>query len=375
MRASKPDVSCTSAQIDEAAVWMAMLYSRSRDARTEQGFRRWLKANPAHPVAFERVSIAHEITGAIRLKPLPPDDLFRRNEVTAKRTSFVPTFAIAVATCLIIAIGGLLYSVNADRDYTTEVGEQRTFNLADGTRVLLNTDSRVIDRYSDRQRLVELTRGEALFDVARGQPQRPFLVKAGGRQITALGTTFVVKINSSKHRVVADGSHRPVEHAQLQVTLLEGKIAVNEAHVADGATDGESDKSPGSPQSGRSSGSNNVILDPGQRLTFADHEQPKLDRPAVEKVTAWRVGRVEFDKVPLVDAVAEMNRYSSMKLVVEQPSTAGLIINGTFRAGAAASFAQAVAAAYKLKIIEKKDQIVLAGQPDFASPSVALQAD
>ena len=50
-------VDCTLEQIDEAAVWMAMLHSQDRDRRTEQGFRRWLEAHPAHALAFEQGAV------------------------------------------------------------------------------------------------------------------------------------------------------------------------------------------------------------------------------------------------------------------------------------------------------------------------------
>jgi transmembrane sensor len=65
----------------------------------------------------------------------------------------------------------------------------------------------------------------------------------------------------------------------------------------------------------------------------------------------------------LVAAVAEMNRYSPIKLVIEQPEAATLLISGLFQAGDSASFARAVAATYGLTAVNKGDRIVLAGVP------------
>ncbi|MEJ1962447.1 MAG: hypothetical protein WDO56_13270 [Gammaproteobacteria bacterium] len=80
------------------------------------------------------------------------------------------------------------------------------------------------------------------------------------------------------------------------------------------------------------------ILSPGQRLTFSA-EAPKLDRPQIEKVTAWKQGQVALDDMPLASAVVEMNRYSKVKLVVEHPAAGNVRVGGFFRMGDSASFA------------------------------------
>ena len=81
-------------------------------------------------------------------------------------------------------------------------------------------------------------------------------------------------------------------------------------------------------------------------------------------VTAWRSGRVEFDKMPLAQAIEEINRYNTTKLSYERPEAAAIPITGVFRAGSARSFAAAVAAAYNLEVREAGDRLVLAGDPE-----------
>jgi transmembrane sensor len=104
-------------------------------------------------------------------------------------------------------------------------------------------------------------------------------------------------------------------------------------------------------------------LTPGQRLTFTAGAATQLDTPSVEKAIAWRRGQVILDDTPLATAVVEMNRYNSVKLVVERPEAAALLINGLFQAGDSSHFANAVAQAYGLRLIERDDQIILAGEP------------
>ena len=76
--------------------------------------------------------------------------------------------------------------------YITQVGEQKTVELADGSKVTMNTGSRLLVDMSDALRRVILERGEAYFDVAT-DPQRPFKVDVGGRAVTVLGTEFNIQ--------------------------------------------------------------------------------------------------------------------------------------------------------------------------------------
>ena len=71
-------------------------------------------------------------------------------------------------------------------------GGQELVRLDDGSRVSLNTDSRIAILYSDGERRVRLDRGEAMFEVARN-PARPFVVIAGNKSVTAIGTSFIVR--------------------------------------------------------------------------------------------------------------------------------------------------------------------------------------
>ena len=140
----------------------------------------------------------------------------------------------------------------SDSGLVTKVGEQRTITLEDGTRVSLNTATRIRVDYDQAARRVWLVKGEALFEVAK-RPQWPFIVTVGNREVVAVGTSFVVR---------RDGE------GDMVVTLVEGKVAVSQV--------------PGSQSGSLDAGAGAVFLNPGYRLTFAGSAEPKLDRPAVE---------------------------------------------------------------------------------------------
>jgi transmembrane sensor len=110
-------------------------------------------------------------------------------------------------------------------------------------------------------------------------------------------------------------------------------------------------------------------LTPGERLIIEGRQAPQVDRPSLDSVTAWQRGQIALDSTPLADAVAEMNRYSTIRLVVEDPRAAAIRISGVFRVGASEDFAQAVVRTYHLQLRSDSHGIVLVGSaavPDRA---------
>lgn len=303
-------------ELDDAAVWIARLRAPDRSAHIENGFRRWLDEKPSHTAAYDAMSAAWDLTGGLKRRPFPKVSRWER---AGFRAGFLKAGASLVAIAAIAVVGGVFYQRASG--VSTGVGEQRVLNLPDGTRVTLNTSSRVVVRYDDRTRRVELKEGEALFDVNK-DPLRPFIVSAHGRQIRALGTSFLVR---------GDGD-------QLAVTLLEGKIEVTELGAADVAP---------------------VTLTPGQRLVLRSRESPKVDAPQLEQITGWRRGWLEFDDAPLADAVAEVNRYSALKLELRRDDVSGIRINGVFRTGDVSGFAAGVSRSYGFTTTEQDGKLVL----------------
>jgi transmembrane sensor len=296
----------------EAAAWVARLQGPERTPATERAFRRWMEADPAHAAAFNRATEVWEGIGGAAAGMLVGRGLVARGRVLA-----------SVCAIAFVVAGGA-WGVLRDPVYSTGVGEQRNVRLEDGSRLALNTNTKVVVRYSEGRRDLELVRGEAQFDVARN-PARPFIVTAEGQQVRALGTSFVVR---------DDG-------ASVAVILLEGKVRVSPA------------RRPLSPSA------RPVDLAPGERAMLAAEAPARIDRPSLEAVTAWRSGEILLDDTPLTRAVAEMNRYNKKQIEIEDPEVAGLRVTGIFRSGESQSFARTVAAQYGLAVVEQSDRILL----------------
>jgi transmembrane sensor len=96
----------------------------------------------------------------------------------------------------------------------TNIGEQRVLALEDGTRVILDTDTRVVVSYDGHIRSVELKEGEALFEVAK-RANWPFVVTAGDRRIEALGTSFVERRHDRQLAVFVLGRTRGADDRRI----------------------------------------------------------------------------------------------------------------------------------------------------------------
>jgi transmembrane sensor len=299
----------------EASAWIVRLHGPNRSPQLEAGFRRWLAACPENAREFERVTEVWD-AGAV---PAPgvPRMAHGFAQARSRRWSLA-----AVLALVIIGMGAWVANgLWRNQGYTTGVGEQRTVLLSDGSRVTLNSDSRVTVSYRRHGRGIRIDRGEAFFEVARDS-SRPFRVHAGTRQIEALGTSFDVRR----------------ELQQLTVTLVEGKVAV----------------------SGLEQSAPSVILTPGQRLRVSSAGQaPEIDAPRIAMVTAWLRGEMLLASTPLANAVAEMNRYDQRRLVIDDPEIAAVRISGVYHTGDSELFAQMVARLYGFRIWHERDRIHL----------------
>jgi transmembrane sensor len=329
----------------EAAAWVTRLHGSRRTLEAEEGCRRWLAEDPKNAAAFELLTDVWEKSARLR-RPFEREVPQARTPRRPGANFSLAAFATAVAALTLLLSAFYFFYLHTDA-ITTGVGEQRTLVLADGSRVHLNTDTRVIPRFNGTTRRIELDKGEAFFEVARN-PNQPFIVIAGDRQVRALGTSFIVRRD---------------EH-DIAVTLVEGKVTVAPTMPESrfSALSGQSAQN--TPTANNISAPDVLALTPGQRLTIAQGSTPQLqtrviDSPPIEKVTAWQRGQVDLDDIPLTDAVAEMNRYSKTRLVIQDPNTAAIRVSGIFRAGDQQEFVRAIARIHHIETRIEDQTIVL----------------
>lgn len=302
----------------EAAVWIAELHDAARSPHLEGRVRTWVAEDPAHRLALERMTRAWETSGELGRDAIARAGAARRN-VRWLQMSLAAGVLVVLTAAVLVADAWLRAGVVA-----TGVGEQRSLLLTDSTRVLLNTSTRLIVHYDAQARRVRLLTGEALFDVAR-RTSWPFIVTAGGDEVRALGTSFIVRHDDPE---------------RVSITLVEGRVSVVAARAQP------------------TQASAVAILSPGQRLTVTSDRTPALDTPELGRLTAWETGRVEFDATPLGEAAREMNRYSPRAIEVD-PDVAALAVTGVFRAADLDEFVHAVCTTFDLTARQESDAIRL----------------
>ena len=200
-------------------------------------------------------------------------------------------------------------------DFVTGVGQRASADLPDGSTIALDTDSAIDVAFEDDRRWVRLVRGQAYFDVAP-DAGRPFSVETRGRIVTAIGTRFSVRSDPSEVRVV----------------LVHGKVVI---------------RAPGN-------GEARFTLRPGQE--YRNRGGSESVSPATPgEIEAWRTGYLLFDEDRLVDAVAEVNRYSKDRLVIRDPKIADLRITGRFRTGDPARFGRILSEIHPVRLVRRSN--------------------
>jgi transmembrane sensor len=320
----------------EAALWVTRLHGPHRDSTLESGFRRWLADDPRHAAAFELATDAWQRSGNVATSlPMRSEQLAPR----FPRLRFASTVLASTAIACMIVFTALHFL--RDGTFATDPGEQRILTLSDGTQVTMNANSRLLVQFDSHVRRVVLAEGEASFDVTKHQV-RPFSVVIGDRKVVALGTSFMVR------RDEPSGS-------AFTVTLLEGRVAVEPLSLPDVLPE--------------QSAAAVRLLRPGERLRYAGHAPETVDSPSIEKVTAWRRGLLIFDDVSLSEAAAEFNRYGPVKITIGDADIGKIRVGGVFKIGDPADFAQVVANAHNLRIINRSGEIIMTNEPLEERPS------
>jgi transmembrane sensor len=332
----------------EAALWVARLHGPSRSREMELQCLEWQSRSAAHRHAFERCTETWmEFPNAARAAGYEPSssDRFASDGEKAGRGRRNRRGLLMLAGLALVAVGAGLSMRSGDdaTAYRTAIGEAQTVVLSDGTRMSLNTDTRVRVDIGAKQRTVDIEGGEAAFDVAK-DAARPFVVRVAGSEVVALGTVFSV-------RFVPRGS---AAAESLSVTLVEGQVAVRSAARATGGI------APAAP----------LVMRAGERVRFVKDAADKsaarqdVDRPRMEQVLAWKRNEVVFDGASLAEAVVEMNRYSRTPVVlVGDLAQAGWQVSGQFRTGDNAAFANALAALHGLVVQENEGRLELSRKP------------
>jgi transmembrane sensor len=249
--------------------------------------------------------------------------------------------------------------ISSNGFYATAVGQQQSTTLADGSVVLLNTNSQIRVDYNNNFRNIRLLQGEAHFTVAKSAT-RPFRVYAGDGRVEAVGTAFSVYLKDNS----------------VDVTVTEGKVEL--ASINRPGTDRLLLQGT-PPRSDQSSGSN-VIVDSGflETLGTITAGESATIRSALDAVTvstiaaietveaqemvkrlSWREGVLTFSGDPLEVVVGEISRYTTVSIEITDPVVRAMRIGGRFPIGETDAMFDALEANFGLRVIRMGHDRVL----------------
>jgi transmembrane sensor len=305
----------------QAARWWVVLHNANPSAAEKREFVEWVTRAPECVEACLRVARVHAAISRAEVRwPETSAEVLVRDALAAPDDSVVPlrplgprkraeprrrpavrwaaglAASVTAAACL-----GWWSTLARPEQFQTKVGEQHSVLLADGSRVTLNTASKIEIRLRVAHRDVKLLQGEALFEVAH-DAQRPFDVYAGNVVVRAVGTRFDIDRRA----------------AHTAVTVVEGRVAL----IAAGSRTGTLPVL---------SARDRVIVDsagPG----VVEHD---VD---VAEATAWLQHQLVFHDRPLGEIADEFNRYNVGRIEIRSPLLREQEVTGTFRSNDVASF-------------------------------------
>ena len=303
---------------EQAIEWFVVNRSGPLDPEARSRFMAWLKASPVHVGEYLSVAeLARDLDTAANTTEIPLEPLLVRARVQAHRVATLEPSVLghapvktrprmsrvwplaATAALAFIALAALWLTRDGQRfglprTYSTAHGEQSVRVLPDGSVLHLNTDSQVTVHYSRRERVVDLDRGEALFQVAH-ESERGFRVAAGTAQVITVGTQF-------------DVYRQP---GAVRVTVVEGTVAVYTGP-------------PQLPPTGLRVSAGYQVEVGGQ----VGSPLPLDTRAAV----AWLKRQIVFENEPLGEVADEFNRYGHIAIEIDDEALRSLPITGVFDA-------------------------------------------
>jgi transmembrane sensor len=318
----------------QAAHWWVVFHAGASAAEKRE-FVEWVKRAPERAEACLRIARVHAVVSRadVRWPRTSAEDLVRnalegpddcvvplrsqarhQREEERRRPALRWIAGLAASVTVAASLGWWLTGSRPDQ-FATNVGEQRSVPLADGSRVTLNTASKIEVRLQAGHRVVQLLQGEALFEVAH-DAQRPFDVHAGNVVVRAVGTQFDIDRRATR----------------TAVTVVEGRVAMIAAELHTG---------------------NLPVLSAGDRVVVDSAGPGALEHNVnLSEAIAWTQHQLVFHHRPLGEVADEFNRYNVGRVEIRSSSLREQEVTGTFRSNDVASFVAVLAGIPGVEVVD-----------------------
>lgn len=343
--------------IAEASQWLVRLRDDPADEAIFNEWLRWRDADPENAAAYDRVrSLWHQfdqvLCDSLQVDealdpPQQPVESPRRQLFPAKLRLILERRWNWRVRALVVAAGGaaiacILWFISYPDLRTappTTAQASRSSILPDGSAVDLGARTSIAVDFTGQTRLLRLSHGEAFFKV-KTDPSRPFTVRAGSFDVTAVGTAF--DVNHQATRIV--------------VTVQEGMVAVTSASLHLREVAAASWKV--------AAGYQFVYSEPDATATLSS-----VDTSAA---LAWREGRLEYTRTALSAVLADINRYSEHPVELADARVGELTFTGTVFTDSIGDWVSALPAALPVTVQRSEAGKVSLSMSDDASVERAI---
>ncbi|ALM86204.1 FecR domain-containing protein [Bordetella sp. N] len=281
---------------ERAVQWLLELQAQDVAPETVVAWRDWRAADPRHELAWQRIE---SVNGRLAHLAAPQHAGIAHAALTPARGRASVGRRHALKALVVMAgAGGVAWEAREYvpwrawmADYRTAVGERRTLVLADGSELILNTDSAVDVRFDNAQRLVRLLAGEILVRTANAWSSTPpFVVETAQGTALAMGPRYAVR----------------VQDGETDVSVLTGAVRIQPARAVGHAR----------------------VVPAGFRVRYTS-TAVMGDLPVDETAVAWSEGYIVARSMRLGDFIDELARYSQDGLSCD-PDIADMRVSGSF---------------------------------------------
>ncbi|SIR84577.1 FecR family protein [Aquipseudomonas alcaligenes] len=292
------------AVLQQAADWFARLRDEHASEQDRLAWQHWLEARPQHRQAWLRVE---SISGQFERLPQRQAARSALQARGVERRQALKALSIVAGVGLLGLGGRALPWQQWQASQRTAVGEVRDSQLADGSRLWLNTDSALDVDFTAQLRRLALYRGEVLVEAA--DDARPLWLETAHARLRVQGGRFAVRQLDDGYLVSTQVGALEIIGARRQ-SLVAGQQAYFDAHWVD------------SP----------VPLRQGQQ--------------------AWTHGILQADDMPLGEFVAELSRHQRGHLGCD-PRVANLRLVGAFPLAQPARIYAALEASLPVRVVHR----------------------
>jgi transmembrane sensor len=303
-------------------------------AREDRGIdteerERWLAQSTAHRIAYLRLKEAWQ--QADRLVVLKSPAISTPSIASWRLVGALQLIAAGLIVAVMCGAAVSFSYLQKDRkhelqiaqtaNYITGIGQQKTINLADGSKIELDTDTRLQAAETNGGRAVILNRGQAYFDIIHNA-NHPFVVTANDRRIVDLGTKFSVRLSGD----------------QIKVVVKEGRVRIE-----------------------RIDGSGNALIASGGEMMIAKSGAALIVSKTSREINNeldWQHGVLVFNQETLADVAAEFNRYNAKQIIVEGAAR-DIRIGGSFQSTNIDVFSHLVEQGFDVTVRNSGDEVVI----------------